>query len=213
MSDEKWAPIPIMPGYEVSNLGRVRNCDGRLIGGSVTSSGYVEIRVLINGEEVRGWLHHLVAGTHVPRPDLVVEFVGADTTDCSASNLRWRTVGEKRESEATHRAAVRHLRQEVNSLRMEIAALSRRVDASPALTPRDAPPPAKDDDESKRIGEATLEFLRTSPRATLPEIAHATRGANTIQSRDRTRGVVNYLVASRLVVNKGTWKAPEWVVS
>lgn len=93
---EEWQPIAGFPGYEVSNLGRVRH--GECIPIRDTSgSGYPRVWLTgTDGRGVRRDLHQVVAEAfHGPRPPgHEVRHLNGDQTDARAINLAWGTHSE-----------------------------------------------------------------------------------------------------------------------
>lgn len=106
MTKELWKPIPSEPGYEASNLGRIRSVDrhvqtskgvrvyrGRVLKPGLSSNGY--FTVVANGRS--RLVHELVLLTFVgPRPDFrkasTVSFHRDDVrTNNKLSNLTWAT--------------------------------------------------------------------------------------------------------------------------
>lgn len=103
MTTETWRPVVDHPGYEVSDLGRLRSVDrvvtrvdgvrhpypGKVLVLTPDTSGYLCAR--LNGRQRR--VHQLVAGAFLgPRPDGTEVCHGpAGSLDNSSSNLRWDT--------------------------------------------------------------------------------------------------------------------------
>jgi hypothetical protein len=103
---ETWKDIQGHPGYQVSDQGRVRTCRNRagwatpaawrLVGGSVTRHGYVEVTFPVNGRQgrVRKKVHHLVLEAFVgPRPPGMEtrHSPDRDRANNRLSNLAWGT--------------------------------------------------------------------------------------------------------------------------
>lgn len=92
---ESWKVIDNHPGYEVSNMGHIRNTSTkRLLQPYDDGSGY--LRVKLNGCNCR--LHILVATAHVYNPDPetknIVNHKKGKKHDCRASQLEWVTQQE-----------------------------------------------------------------------------------------------------------------------
>lgn len=92
---ESWKVIDGHPGYEVSNMARVRNVsNGKLLTPYDDGKGY--LRVKLDGENCR--LHILVAVAHVlnPEPAIrnIVNHKRGKKHDCRASQLEWVTQAE-----------------------------------------------------------------------------------------------------------------------
>lgn len=123
---EQWLPIPSAPGYEASDLGRIRSRwivggahnRGRRLGdkwrilkGWVTAHGYRHVNVV---DDVRRTpsVHILVAEAfHGPRPEgQEVRHLNGIKLDCRASNLQWGTQSENvldRVRHGTHHNAIK----------------------------------------------------------------------------------------------------------
>lgn len=97
MSEEVWRPVVGYEGwYEVSNIGRVRRCGGRVLTNLQGSRGYELVNLSVRGK-TRLWLvHRLVAMAFVPNPcgfD-VVNHLDENKTNNRANNLEWTTLAE-----------------------------------------------------------------------------------------------------------------------
>lgn len=106
MPDEEWRPVKDFPGYEVSNLGRVRSwfrwrgADGpRLLAGAINKrSGIHTVMVQCpDGSHRTIAVHQLVARTFLgdpPTPQHEVNHKSGVRSDNSAGNLEWVTPRE-----------------------------------------------------------------------------------------------------------------------
>lgn len=107
IQDEQWKPIPEFPGYEISNMGRLRSfrtwdnaptpSEGRILAGGVDKDGYRRA-VLCNGIKHRKScrIAQLVANAWIgPRPPgLVLCHDNGNKTDNRACNLIYKTQRE-----------------------------------------------------------------------------------------------------------------------
>jgi NUMOD4 motif/HNH endonuclease len=112
---ERWRPIPRWPGYEVSDLGRVRSVDrvlsdgrqasGRLLTPTADGSGYARVTLSDGRRRQTAAVHVLVCEAfHGPRPRRkeVLHGTGGQQ-DNRAVNLRWGTRGRNEKDKGKHR--------------------------------------------------------------------------------------------------------------
>lgn len=110
--EEKWVDIHGFEGeYQVSNYGRVRSLDrmivfkdgrrrrykGKVLSiTSVTSSGYLEVKLSRNHTKISIYVHRLVAEHFCPNPDgkPTVNHNDENKFNNRADNLCWMTQGE-----------------------------------------------------------------------------------------------------------------------
>lgn len=88
MSAEEWRPIPDANGHEVSNLGRVRNRQGRILKPVADRDGYLRVSFLAPST----FVHRLViAAFGPPQPAGKGEVChnDGDPANNTATNLRW----------------------------------------------------------------------------------------------------------------------------
>lgn len=103
MIDEVWKDIEGYPGYQVSNLGRVKSLvkayrrTDKILKGSPSTTGYTLVQ-LYSGEGLSSrkslLAHRLVMITFQPNPamdELEVNHKDLDTTNNKISNLEWVT--------------------------------------------------------------------------------------------------------------------------
>lgn len=95
MEEEVWKQIENFPGYEVSDLGRVRSykwTEPRVLKGKQTSYGYIQVTIL----HKQLYVHRLVAQAFLPNPENKpqVNHLNGIRTDNSIQNLEWCTSSE-----------------------------------------------------------------------------------------------------------------------
>jgi hypothetical protein len=107
---EIWLEHPNYPGYDISNLGRVRswwktgysggyNPDAKMMVLGLNGYGYPHVRLKHLNGKYRGVLvHHLVADLFLPeKPEpqnnerIVIDHIDGDKTNVHFQNLRWIT--------------------------------------------------------------------------------------------------------------------------
>lgn len=121
LEQEIWRDIDGFPGYQVSNLGRIRSClkkqgEWRIMSPCITNDGYerVSLRTGIRKSKSLS-VHRLVAKTFVPgyREGLQVNHKDENTQNNRADNLEWVTQYENNHygtaTERRMRTAVRRM--------------------------------------------------------------------------------------------------------
>ena len=94
---EVWKPIKGFEGlYEVSNLGNVRNTNGRLRKPFLIHQGYLMIDLFHNYKRTHARVNRLVAEAFIPNPDKKTEVnhKNGSKTDNRAENLEWTSKSE-----------------------------------------------------------------------------------------------------------------------
>lgn len=104
MNVEIWKKIDGFPGYEISNLGRVRcfrNFNGkitnkyRILNPIINKDDYYYVDLYHDRKQVHKRIHRLVLDSFVgPRPDLVANHINGDKHDNRLENLEWVTAKE-----------------------------------------------------------------------------------------------------------------------
>lgn len=94
---EKWAPLPNFPDYDISDIGRVRSAQGRVLATRVGDRGYVTVSLWADGYSVLRLVHRMMLEAFVgPAPSEkhhACHIDGAKTNNV-LSNLRWATPKE-----------------------------------------------------------------------------------------------------------------------
>lgn len=107
---EEWRNIQGFDGYyQVSNTGRVKrvssyNCtkNGKLLK-PYNNSGYLFVKLSVNGKTHDFSVHRLVATTFIPNPDNkpCVDHIDCQRSNNNADNLRWVDYSENRNNPIT----------------------------------------------------------------------------------------------------------------
>lgn len=103
--EEIWKPINDYPGYEISNLGRVKSykmdkINGKIMNPYKTTKGYLQIDISLDGRARKNRrhlaIHRLVAIAFLPNPNNYpqVNHKDGDKTNNHVWNLEWVTAKE-----------------------------------------------------------------------------------------------------------------------
>lgn len=94
---EIWKKIERYPGYEVSNLGKIKSYkqsqEGRILQGKMVR-GYIGIDFRVDGKTIQDLLHRVVLSTFNPIEgwqDMTVNHINGDILDNRLENLEWMT--------------------------------------------------------------------------------------------------------------------------
>lgn len=96
--EEVWKDVSGFEGkYQVSNLGRVRNANGRLMKGSIhNKSQYKYVVLRVNNKRYNKHIHRLVADAFIPNThnSPCVNHIDGNKTNNVVENLEWCTYKE-----------------------------------------------------------------------------------------------------------------------
>ena len=90
--NECWRSINNYLNYQISNIGRVRNClTGRMLRPGQDKSGYYQVSLCENGKKRSHRLHKLVAQEFLENPEekRCVDHIDGDRANNCVSNLRY----------------------------------------------------------------------------------------------------------------------------
>lgn len=109
---EEWRVTPRHPGYAVSSLGRVMRLagghgmkPGHILRQRLNSNGYPRVRWFTDGRDKEVLVHQLVCEAfHGPRPSPLHEAAHRNGihSECSATNLSWKTRTENEADKLAH---------------------------------------------------------------------------------------------------------------
>ena len=92
LESEQWRAVEGYPGYEVSNLGRVRK-NGKLTPLHRAGKGYLRTTLQKDGKQKQDYIHRIVAKAFIPNPENkpTVNHIDGDKDNNRVSNLEWAT--------------------------------------------------------------------------------------------------------------------------
>ncbi len=96
-TEEEWKPIPGFPQYEASSFGRIRNVRlGRILAGTTTLKGYIQVNVRAERGRKSAAVHRLVALAFIGLPPrrYVCHHINAVKDDNRPQNLVWLSIGQ-----------------------------------------------------------------------------------------------------------------------
>jgi hypothetical protein len=92
MQEQEWKEIPKYPNYEISNLGIIRNKNGRIKSNNNLINGYRSVSLSKNGNTKKFTVHQLVAITflnHIPNGhEKVVDHINNNKLNNQLSNIQ-----------------------------------------------------------------------------------------------------------------------------
>ncbi len=90
---EIWKDIESIPGYKISNQGRIKSHTGKVLKTFHNSRGYVTIRISNYGNPKSITLHRIVAKAFVPNPNNLpeVNHIDSNRANNNFNNLEWCT--------------------------------------------------------------------------------------------------------------------------
>lgn len=96
LMEEIWKLVDEFPGYEVSNLGRVKRTETNRIIRFYDKGGYVKVQMFNNGTQKKPSVHRLVAVAFIPNPGNKpdIHHIDHDKTNNRVDNLMWVTPAE-----------------------------------------------------------------------------------------------------------------------
>lgn len=88
---ELWKNIDNFPNYQISNYGRVKNIDGRILKPSKDKNGYLMVNMLTNTGYKTKRIHRLVAEAFIPNLNNYkeVNHIDENKENNCFSNLEW----------------------------------------------------------------------------------------------------------------------------
>ena len=95
--NECWKSIDGFINYQVSNLGRVRNCNtGRILKPGWGTGGYLQVDLCRDSKKFTCRIHKLVANEFIDNPNnkKCIDHINNDRVDNKVTNLRFATYSE-----------------------------------------------------------------------------------------------------------------------
>lgn len=89
---EEWRPIEgYLNKYFVSNIGRVKNCHGRILARDVAQRGYLRVKLCFGGVSIAHKVHRLVASAFIPNPKNLpqINHIDENKRNNNVDNLEW----------------------------------------------------------------------------------------------------------------------------
>ena len=88
---EVWKKIVNYPNYEVSNLGNVRNSNGKVLKPILKEKGYLQVQLYYQNKKKKFSVHRLVAQAFIPNPNnyTQVNHRNGIKKDNKVCNLEW----------------------------------------------------------------------------------------------------------------------------
>ena len=95
--NECWRSIDGFINYQISNLGRVRNCNtGRILKPGWGTGGYLKVTLCKDSKKFTCRIHKLVANEFIDNPNnkKCIDHINNDRVDNTVTNLRFATYSE-----------------------------------------------------------------------------------------------------------------------
>ena len=106
-TEEIWKPVLQLPRYQVSNLGRIKGIDGRILKSSVKGRARVYLGLILvdKGIQYARYIHRLVAISHCPNPNNLpeVNHINCNRLDNRSENLEWVSRQQNMDHAVKHR--------------------------------------------------------------------------------------------------------------
>lgn len=104
LAGEEWRPVPSLPGYEASSLGRVRSAYAVLLGTPQTKQGHLYVSPSVAGKQRPVAVHRMVCEAfHGPcPPEQECRHIDGDAANNAPVNLMWGTRIENQRDRHTH---------------------------------------------------------------------------------------------------------------
>lgn len=141
--EEVWKDIEDWPGYQVSNLGRIKKLECDIVYNNgvvhhypeyiqklkVTAQGYMSCQFSYNQDRHHIRVHRLVAKAFIPNPDNLpwVDHIDGDRTNNRVDNLRWVTPKQNQSNLWTHRK-IASLEKRIKELEAEVVELRSQLE-------------------------------------------------------------------------------------
>lgn len=94
---EEWKTIRESDNYEISNLGRFRNSNGRILKLHINSRGYLICNISVNAKVSKVKIHRLVAQAFIDNESETVNHINGDKLNNNVDNLEWMTAFENKQ--------------------------------------------------------------------------------------------------------------------
>lgn len=111
---EIWKQIPIsdLEGYEISNLGRLRNRKGKVLRLCIKKNGYVFARLTLSERKKNYHIHHLVLIAFSGEKGLEVNHINHNRSDNRLENLEWST----RKENCNKKKTIKNFKKQIDDL-------------------------------------------------------------------------------------------------
>ena len=96
--EEVWKDIAEFPGYQVSDLGRVRNKNGLILKQRIRKDYYASINLYLNKDTFKSFsIHRLVGIAFIPNPENypTINHINRNRSDNRLINLEWASYSKQ----------------------------------------------------------------------------------------------------------------------